>query len=227
MQIEALGDSALIIRLPQAPHEILKTLQALKAAKISGMIEFAPAYSTIAMFFDPVAIARDAGGVPPFEFLKSRIASLVAVKRDIAEISGGAVIEIPVCYESEFGLDLEVVAKKAGLDIAEVVHLHSNADYRVDCIGFTPGFPYLSGLPSRLATPRRSVPRKEVVAGSVAIGGTQTGIYPSKSPGGWNVIGRTPFRLFDIERDPPAIFRSGDHVRFREVTREQFEAFPR
>jgi inhibitor of KinA len=94
----------------------------------------------------------------------------------------------------------------------------------VHCVGFTPGFPYLGGLPAKLATPRKEVPRKEIAAGSVAIGGTQTGIYPTKSPGGWHVIGRTPLRLFDPAANPPVLFSAGDRVRFRPITREQFES---
>ncbi|HEX8077073.1 MAG TPA: carboxyltransferase domain-containing protein, partial [Chthoniobacterales bacterium] len=105
----------------------------------------------------------------------------------------------------------------------EVVRRHSNATYRVACVGFTPGFPYLVGLPPELATPRRASPRTEIPAGAVAIGGTQTGIYPRKSPGGWNIIGRTPLKLFEVKRDPPALFSSGDLVRFREISRGEFD----
>jgi inhibitor of KinA len=104
------------------------------------------------------------------------------------------------------------------------VDLHSEAEYRVSCIGFVPGFPFLAGLPKELATPRRAAPRKEIPAGSVAIGGAQTGIYPLRSPGGWNLIGRTPLHLFDPEKTPPAFLRAGDRVRFRAITREEFEA---
>jgi KipI family sensor histidine kinase inhibitor len=107
------------------------------------------------------------------------------------------------------------------------VDLHSTAEYRVACIGFVPGFPFLAGLPKRLATPRRDVPRKEVPPGSVGIGGAQTGIYPLRSPGGWNLIGRTPLKLFDPRKDPPTILRPGDRVRFRAITREKFESSKR
>jgi len=132
-------------------------------------------------------------------------------------------MEIPVCYEPEFGFDLEHVATHASLDGKEVVHLHSAAEYRVHCVGFTPGFPFLGGLNPKLATPRKDIPRKEIPAGSVGIGGKQTGIYPIKSPGGWNIIGRTPLRLFDPQKDPPALLRAGARVRFRAITREEFE----
>jgi inhibitor of KinA len=101
--------------------------------------------------------------------------------------------------------------------------MHSNAHYRVNCLGFTPGFPYLSGLPPALRTPRRPVPRKQVPAGSVGIGGSQTGIYPMTSPGGWNIIGRTPIRLFNPQKNPPALLCAGDSVRFRPITLDEFE----
>ena len=107
----------------------------------------------------------------------------------------------------------------------KIVDLHSAAEYRVACIGFVPGFPFLAGLPKKLATPRRDVPRKEIPPGSVGIGGAQTGIYPLRSPGGWNLIGRTPLRLFDPTKGTPTLFRPGDRVRFRAITRDEFESF--
>jgi inhibitor of KinA len=133
--------------------------------------------------------------------------------------------EIPVCYDGEFAPDIADVARVSGLADAEVIRRHSGSVYRVNCVGFIAGFPFLSGLPSELATPRRAVPRKEVPAGSVGIGGAQTGIYPRSSPGGWNLIGRTPMRLFDVQHDPPTILQAGDRVRFREISREEFDAF--
>ena len=136
-------------------------------------------------------------------------------------------VEIPVCYEAEFALDLEHVSRQSQIDPIEVIDLHCAAQYRVSCIGFTPGFPFLSGLHKRLATRRRSIPRKEIPAGSVAIAGAQTGIYPMKSPGGWNIIGRTPLHLFDPRKDPPALLRPGDRVRFRAITREEFDRLKR
>jgi inhibitor of KinA len=133
-------------------------------------------------------------------------------------------IEVPICCDTEFALDLEQVARHAKLSSAEVVDLYCAGIYCVGCIGFTPGFPYLLGLPGKLATPRRASPRKEVPAGSVAIGGEQTGIYSLRSPGGWNVIGRTPLQLFDPQNNPPALLNVGDRISFRALMRDEFEA---
>jgi antagonist of KipI len=133
-------------------------------------------------------------------------------------------IEVPVCYGGEFGPDLAEVAAHTQLSEAQVTALHANADYLVHAVGFAPGFPYLGGLPNQLATPRRATPRLSVPAGAVAIGGAQAGIYPVSTPGGWNIIGRTPLALFDVTRDPPALLRAGDRVKFRTIDAESFAA---
>jgi inhibitor of KinA len=233
MEITPLGDSALLIRLAEnldhAPvdvlNKVLSTKRALEAAQIPGAVELTPAYTTVALFCDPVR-AIDAGApvenvVGWFEQqIRKALSDAGEIRADQIETT---LLEIPVCYETEFALDLEHVAQHAGLQKKEVVDLHCSAEYRVHCVGFTPGFPFLGGLPRKLATPRRDVPRKEIPAGSVAIGGSQTGIYPIKSPGGWNVIGRTPLQLFDSQKDPPAMLRAGNRVRFRSITREEFE----
>src|SRR5206468_1801686 len=138
--------------------------------------------------------------------LKQKIHEALSQKKHHKQKPAPAgLIEIPVCYDPEFAFDLDAVARHAQISAEEVVDLHCDADYRVNCIGFTPGFPFLSGLSERLATPRRSTPRKEIPTGSVGIGGKQTGVYPLKSPGGWNIIGRTPLRLFDPQKSPPAL----------------------
>ena len=230
LEIAPLGDSALIVRVVDdfgrdpdgALNAVHGNLRALELAAIPGVIEFAPAYTTIGVFFDPAGVA----GHSPFESLRTAIENALSASTLQNETGIDApVIEVPVCYDPEFGADLGDVARTAGLAEEEVVRRHASAAYRVNCVGFTPGFPYLSGLPPELATPRRAIPRKEVPAGSVAIGGAQTGVYPSKSPGGWNIIGRTSLRLFDIQREPPALLRAGDRVRFRKISREEFEYF--
>ena len=238
MEIVPLGDSALIVcvrdRFEDAPdealNEVLRTFRRLQDAAIPGVIELVPAYTTVAVFFDPMVVAS-AGpkSDQALDWLTERVHAVVAAigDRGRAAVFPARVIEIPVCYDSEFALDLAHVARHAKISAKEVVDLHSAADYRVNCIGFTPGFPFLTGLSKILATPRRATPRKEIPAGSVGIGGAQTGIYPLRSPGGWNVIGRTPLRLFDPARKPPVLLRAGDRVRFRAIPREEFASMQR
>jgi inhibitor of KinA len=234
MEIVPLGDSALIVRVvddlardPEASlNAVLAAVRSLEAAAIPGVTELAPAYSTVGVFFDAAEIARAAREQEPCAWLRTRIESVLKGRSAASEKGAKApLIEIPVCYDREFALDLDDVARVAGLDGTEVIRRHSSATYRVNCVGFIAGFPFMSGLPSELATPRRATPRKEVPAGSVGIGGGQTGIYPRNSPGGWNVIGRSPLRLFDVQREPPTMLQAGDRVRFREISREQFDAF--
>ena len=155
------------------------------------------------------------------------MALLPVPKRRGGRRSAPRTVEIPVCYDPEFAPDLDEVARHAQIPTEQVVELHSAADYRVACIGFVPGFPFMAGLPKKIATPRRSNPRKAIPPGAVGIGGAQTGIYPLRSPGGWNLIGRTPLKLFDPITDPPVLLRAGDRVRFRAITRKEFESLKR
>jgi inhibitor of KinA len=142
---------------------------------------------------------------------------------DVSTVATGRTIEIPVCYDPEFGPDLEFVAEHNKLSVEQVVRLHSTAEYLVYLIGFVPGFPYLGGMPPQIAAPRLPSPRPVVAAGSVGIAGEQTGIYPLSTPGGWRLIGRTPVLLFDPEMRPPSLFVPGDRVLFRPISREEFE----
>lgn len=233
MDITPLGDSALIVRVcndfetnaAESLSAVLETRRRLEAAAFPGVIESAVAYTTVALFYDPVrAVAAGAPHDAIFDWFQKKIET--ALRSGTRKSERGReprLIEIPVCYDREFGVDLDEVSRRVNLPVDEIVRRHSAAAYCVNCVGFTPGFPYLSGLPAELAVPRRATPRKEVPAGSVAIAGPQTGIYPQRSPGGWNVIGRTPVRLFDPQEIPPALLRAGDRVRFRAITRAEFE----
>lgn len=186
----------------------------LTTANIPWVRDVVAAYTTVTVYYAPGDIRyADAEAfltpLPPHEpadFIEERT------------------VEIPVCYGGEFGPDLEALAKLHGIDIAEAISLHEGADYLVAAVGFVPGFAYLYGLPEILTTPRLATPRPRVPAGSVAIGGGQTGIYPLETPGGWQVIGRTPLRMFDAERSPAAILSVGDTVRFRAVDPAEFGA---
>jgi inhibitor of KinA len=229
MDIVPLGDCAALIRVAEelndeTANKVLAVQHRIESARVAGIIELASAYTTVAVFYDPAAIdVMDGSADQIFEKLASDIRAALAGRISTQRVKPRRV-EIAVCYGEDFGPDLPEVARHAGLEVEAVTKLHCGASYRVSCIGFTPGFPYLSGLPPKIATPRRAVPRKEVPQGSVAIGGSQTGIYPMKSPGGWHIIGRTPLRLFEPNQNPPSLLCSGDQVRFRSISRDELLA---
>jgi KipI family sensor histidine kinase inhibitor len=185
-------------------REVLRLLRAFEELP-RGILNLHPAYSSVLIDFDP----RRSTHAEVEEMVRARIEQAEGTPLDPSRQ-----LEIPVSYGGEYGPDLEEVARHTGLSCAEVIRLHAGADYLVYFLGFSPGFPYLGGLPPELATPRLPAPRKKVPAGSVAIGGSQTGIYPMETPGGWRIIGRTTLRLFDADASPPALLRAGDHVRF-------------
>lgn len=216
-----LGDRALVVHLGDgidtATFRAVRSISRLLGANPpAGMIEFVPAFTTITIYYDP---------------LRNSEAELISYVSDWVTGPDSSVeprpriVEIPVCYGDEFGSDLEFVAQYAGLTPQEVVEIHSAADYLVHMIGFAPGFPYLGGMSSKIAAPRRSSPRLRIPAGSVGIAGDQTGIYPLETPGGWQLIGRTPLVLFSPQQDPPTLLQAGDIVRFRPITAEQFRGF--
>lgn len=210
LTIEPLGDSCLVVRIGTGidaftSRAVAAAIASLAAAALPGVVDFAPTFNTVAVVFDP--LRADPGSLSGA--ILARLRSLEG-----AAPATGAIVEIPVAYGGDDGPDLAAVAAHARLDPEEVVRLHAAADHVVGMIGFAPGFPYLLGLPAALAIPRRATPRTCVPAGSVAIAERQTGIYPRTSPGGWHVIGRTPRAMFDADRDPPALLRAGDVVRF-------------
>lgn len=210
-----LGDSALIVRLDDSLGAVLSVLRKLEAANLPGVRDIAPAFASVAVFFE--SPEKYSSGWEAVE------TALRGRNRGSRAADKTRLLEVPVCYEAEFAPDLPVVAQHCGLPPYEVVARHAAARYEVRCVGFTPGFPILGGLPAKLATPRRERPRTVVPAGAVGIGGAQTGIYPLPSPGGWNIIGRTPLRLFDVTREPAALLRAGDRVRFISISREEFK----
>jgi inhibitor of KinA len=155
-------------------------------------------------------------------------AALEAACADLAHahLPPPRIVEIPVCYGGAFGPDLDDVAERHGLGSDDVVAIHTSGEYLVYMVGFMPGFAYLGGLDERIATPRRRSPRTAVPAGTVGIGGQQTGVYPLVSPGGWNLIGRTPLRIFDPARDEPTLLATGDRVRFRAIPLDEYQEWP-
>lgn len=224
MRVLPLGDAGLLIELGHAidaaTHaRVRSAFEALSGAGIAGVLDIVPAYTGLALHYDPQAFGRlssiDSGS--PYDHLRRVVVDILDAP-DVRAPDDGRLIEIPVHYGGEYGPDLEHVARQAGMSTAEVASLHASAEYTVYMIGFTPGFPYLGGLPAALATPRRASPRQSVPAGSVGIAGSQTGIYPLSTPGGWQIIGRTHERLFRPELYPPTLLRIGDRVRFVDVS---------
>lgn len=233
MHLFPLGDTAVVIELGASPDEwthrrVVAATALLEAARLPGITDVVAAYTTVTLHYDFRRLAEAAAGHPPVPWLLARVESVLG---NLDRTAGGSrsprsSIEIPVCYGGDYGPDLELVARHAKLGVSEVIELHSRAEYRVAALGFAPGFPYLLGLPAVLATPRRAQPRLQVLGGSVGIAGRQTGIYPLPTPGGWNLIGRTPLRLFDPSRTPPTRLNVGDRVRFRVITPEAFASWP-
>jgi inhibitor of KinA len=228
MKLEPLGDSAAVATLgsgidPETLAKVLAVSEAVAAARARGIVDIVPAYSTVTVFYDPAQFAAAEGDA------YSQVCRFVesCAPRAMAHGQGpaGGQVEIPVCYGGEMGPDLPAVAEHARMGPEDAAALHAGADYLVYATGFMPGFPYLGGLPAALHTPRRATPRKRVPAGSVGIGGAQTGVYPGESPGGWQVIGRTPLQLFRPWEDRAALLRPGDRVRFRPISREEFDSW--
>ncbi|MFU0826738.1 MAG: Sensor histidine kinase inhibitor, KipI family [Lachnoclostridium sp.] len=187
--------------------------QNLKKKKIKGIVEMVPTFRSLLIYYDPLVIS--------YEKLCKYIRSASKTKGNIKNDSR-RIIEIPVCYGGQYGEDLAFVAEYAGMSKEEVIRIHSGRDYRIYMLGFLPGFPYLGGMDSRLTTPRLPNPRTLIPAGSVGIGGEQTGIYPVASPGGWRLIGRTPLKLYDSEREKTTLYQAGDYIRFRPVDEEEY-----
>jgi inhibitor of KinA len=183
---------------------------------LRGILNLHPAYVSVLVEFDPRL--RRHGEIEAL--VRERCLESGLPDGTPAQPEGA--VEIPVRYGGEFGPDLEDVARRAGLSPERAIELHASANYLVHFLGFSPGFPYLGGLPPELATPRLAAPRKLVPAGSVAIGGSQAGIYPMDSPGGWRIVGRTPLRLFDADASPPALLAMGDRVRFVPIPEGRF-----
>ena len=221
MRITLLGDAALLVEYTPTIDvainaRVLTASTRVRQAGVPGVRDVVSAYASFAVHFDPshtdLAALCDMVGRAAEE----------ATPGDVE--AHGPAVEIPVCYGGRFGPDLAVVAAWAGCEPHDVVSAHASREYRVFMLGFLPGFPYMASVDERIAMPRRDEPRARVAAGSVGIAGRQTGIYSFDSPGGWQIIGRTPVVLFNPRREPPALLAPGQRVRFRPIARPEFEA---
>ena len=212
-----MGDRALLVELGddvdlKTNNRVREFFVSIKTDPLEGVLETIPSYRSLLLIFDPLKTT--------LSLLQNRIQQLLQTL-DPSQLPDPRKIEIPVVYGSEYGPDLEWVAGYHGITPDEVIRLHTAHAYHVYMIGFMPGFPYMGELPKTLITPRRETPRTVVPRGSVALAQAQTGIYSTQSPGGWQIIGRTPLMLFDSERWPPALLEMGDLVKFFAIDEEE------
>ena len=225
-QFREASDQSLLVSFgetiePDIHRNVVKLLRLLQAEPVDGIRNLHPAYCSLLIKFDPLKL--DHGQV------RTRLSSYLA-RLEEAPLPTPREIEIPVCYGGEFGPDLDDVAAMHGITSEQAVELHCSGKYTVYFFGFAPGFAYLGGLPSALASPRLGTPRAKVPQGSVGIGGKQTGVYPLATPGGWRLIGRTPLAMFRRDQGGAAgarmnLLQIGDQVRFRPISKEQFADF--
>ncbi|ACX66055.1 MULTISPECIES: 5-oxoprolinase subunit PxpB [Paenibacillus] len=223
-----LGDSAVLIQFAdfvseRVHRQVTDMTRRLEREPFMGWIECIPSFTSIAVYYDFDKIEKPAGFDTVFAYVCSMLEQRMEANTADENRTPYEVVDIPVCYGGEFGPDLDEVARKNHLSPLDVVKIHSGQDYLIYAIGFAPGFPYVGGIPEQIATQRRKTPRLRIPAGSVGIAGTQTGIYPIETPGGWQIIGRTPLALFRPGAEPPTLLKSGQYIRFRPIQAEEYE----
>ncbi len=217
------GDAAVVAELgdsidPATNLRVHALARAIDGHRVAGVVDLVPTYRSLLVNYDPLRTTRPA--------LEQEIATLAANLEEQPQ-QPPRVLEVPTVYGGEFGPDLAFVADYAGLPADEVVRIHSEPDYLIYMMGFTAGFPYLGGMSPTIAAPRLKTPRTGIPAGSVGIAQQQTGVYPAESPGGWQIIGRTPLRLFDPLRNPPVAVQAGEFIRFVPITETTFRDIER
>lgn len=225
ISIYGLGDQALTIEWSAAIEEAAndKVMQAFsywQKNPITGVTDLIPAYSSLTLVYDAAIIQQHSRGLSPFTWLSQKINSTPIA--DSAKKELIAPLIVPVCYDPSLAPDLEFAAQFAKLTIEEFIQLHSSKVYKVYMLGFLPGFAYMASVDEKIRLPRKDSPRKLVAAGSVGIAGEQTGVYPLDAPGGWQLIGKTPLRMFDISKEDPCFFKPGDQVKFEPISLDAF-----
>ena len=221
MDLHSAGENALMLYLgketsPAVSARVQAAAAAVEPALGDDLVDLVPSYASLLIIYDPLRTDHLS--------VAHRVRQAVSVTQETREQDMGRSVVLPVYYAPEAGADLETIASRAGLSIEEVIALHSGCEYRVYAIGFAPGFAYLGQVDERIAAPRLATPRQRVPRGAVAIADRQTAVYPAVSPGGWNLIGRCPVRMFDPAADPVMPVAVGDRVRFEPVSRERYLA---
>nr|WP_293993176.1 5-oxoprolinase subunit PxpB [uncultured Fusobacterium sp.] len=214
------GDCSFVIQFgneisPEINKKIRKMIEDLKEQNIDGLIEMVPTYCSMLVSYDPCKIS--------YKELKAKVEELLKLASESTESDEITLIEIPTLYNDEYGPDLEYVANHNNLTKEEVIKIHTGTDYLVYMLGFMPGFTYLGGMSEKIATPRLESPRLQIFPGSVGIAGKQTGMYPSLSPGGWRIIGRTPLKLYNPESNTPVYISSGDYIRYISIDEAEYK----
>ena len=213
------GDSALVIEFGNEisvdiNKKIRKMMDDIKKENIDGIVELVPTYCSLLINYDVLKI--------DYNTLVEKLKTFLNNDLETAEGEEVTLIEIPTLYNDEVGPDLSYVAEHNKLSKEEVIKIHTGTDYLVYMLGFMPGFTYLGGMSEKIATPRLESPRLQIYPGSVGIAGKQTGMYPSMSPGGWRIIGRTPLKLYNPDSDTPVYISSGDYVRYVSISEEEY-----
>ena len=217
------GDSALIVEFeeridPEVNARAVALAERLHVDPVAGVRDVVPTYRSVAVYFDPLRTAHDA----LMARLEREAAAPMAAARPAHDV-----LRLPVCYGGEFGPDLAAVAAFGGISEKAAIDLHTKPTYHVFMLGFAPGLAYLGIVDERIAAPRRDTPRMRVPRGSVGVAGAQTGVYPAETPGGWQIIGRTPLLPFDLTRSNPFLMKAGDAVRFDAIDRAEFDRLER
>jgi inhibitor of KinA len=224
--ITPLGDSALTISFgntidPEINARVLSAFHQLKEKSIPFIKDLVPAYASLSVLYDVAAIRHRAHTSSAFNFMKEKLETVLESFTESVPVSTRT-ITIPVCYDVSLAQDLESLARQKALSTDELIRIHTGTTYRVYMLGFLPGFPYMGTVPEQIAAPRKTQPALRIPAGSIGIAGLQTGIYPFESPGGWNIIGRTPINMFDTNREQPTYLQPGDEVKFIPITLDEW-----
>ncbi len=225
--ISYLGDTAVIVNFSNVISEdvnkkVLRLFHYFKLISLPGVKDIVPAYSSLIIHYDLFALnQKTVSNQTSFQTFSDQVKKLIEENFETITLSSRK-IKIPVCYTEKFGFDLNEISIQKKISIPEIIRLHTAKKYRIYMIGFLPGFAYMGEVDTRIVMPRKQQPRSIVEAGSVGIAGKQTGIYPLNSPGGWQIIGKTPVKLFDKEKDDPVLLQPGDEIKFYSITEDEF-----
>jgi len=213
------GDSALVIELgneisPVINFKLKKITEFLDNLNKQGIRDLLPTYRSIIVYYNPLLVS--------FDEIKNIVEENCNFENEKTDEIEKEIVEIPVLYGGEYGPDLENIATHNNITTEEVIKIHTSGEYLVYMLGFTPGFPYLGGMSKKIATPRLKEPRTKIPAGSVGIAGEQTGVYPIESPGGWQLLGRSPLNFFNPNSDKPFLLKAGQYIKFVSITKEEY-----